>query len=408
MNVVYERCAGLDVHQKSVVACVRVVAEGRVSHQVRTFSTMTSELLALADWLAACGCTHIAMESTGVFWKPVWHVLEENFSLVLANAMHIRNIPGRKSDVNDATWIADLLAHGLIRSSFVPPAPVQELRDLTRTRKQLMREIARHTQRLQRILEDANVKLTSVVSDILGKSGRAVLDALVSGETDPQRLVALTSDRLHTSREVLREALTGRVSPHHRFMLKLHLGQIDGLLAAVAELEGRMEESLRPFRGALECLMTIPGVRQSAAAVILAEIGADMSRFPTAGHLVSWAGLCPRLDESAGKRLSNRTRPGASWLKTTLVQAAWAATRKNDSYLRAQFLRLKSRRGPKKAILAVAASILTAAYEMLRRDLPYRDLGADYFIRHNKARIARRLIRRLHDLGIDVEIRSAA
>jgi transposase len=235
-----------------------------------------------------------------------------------------------------------------------------------------------------------------------------VLDALVSGETDPQRLVALTSDRLHASREVLREALTGRVSPHHRFMLKLHLGQIDALLAAVAELEGRMEESLRPFRGALECLMTIPGVRQSAAAVILAEIGADMSRFPIAGHVVSWAGLCPRLDESAGKRLSNRTRPGASWLKTTLVQAAWAATRKNDSYLRAQFLRLKSRRGPKKAILAVAASILTAAYEMLRRDLPYRDLGADYFIRHNKARIARRLVRRLHDLGIDVEIRSAA
>jgi transposase len=328
MNVVYERCAGLDVHQKSIVACVRVVAEGRVSHEVRTFSTMTSELLALADWLAACGCTHVAMESTGVFWKPVWHVLEGNFTLVLANAMHIRNIPGRKSDVNDAKWIADLLAHGLIRSSFVPPAPVQELRDLTRTRKQLMREIARHTQRLQRVLEDANVKLTSVVSDILGMSGRAVLDALVSEETDPQRLVALTSDRLHASREVLRDALTGRVTPHHRFMLKLHLGQIDGLHAAVAELEGRMEESLRPFRAALERLMTIPGVRQSAAAVILAEIGADMSRFPTAGHVVSWAGLCPRLDESAGKRLSNRTRPGASWLKTTLVQAAWAATRK--------------------------------------------------------------------------------
>jgi transposase len=348
------------------------------------------------------------MESTGVFWKPVWHVLEEGFTLVLANAMHIRNIPGRKSDVNDATWIADLLAHGLIRGSFVPPAPIQELRDLTRTRKQLMREIARHTQRIQRVLEDANLKLTSVVSDILGMSGRAVLEALVRGETDPQSLVSLTSERLHASRETLREAFTGRVTPHHRFMLKLHLGQVDGLRSAVGELERRIEDSLRPFRGALERLMTIPGVRESAAAVILAEIGADMSRFATSGHLVSWAGLCPRLHESAGKRLSNRTRPGAPWLKTTLVQAAWAATRKNDSYLRAQFLRLKSRRGPKKAILAVAASILTAAYEMLRNDLPYRDLGGDYFIRHEKARITRRLIRRLHDLGVDVEIRTAA
>jgi transposase len=408
MNVEHERCAGLDVHQKSVVACVRIVGEGKVTHEVRTFRTTTSELLALADWLAACGCTHVAMESTGVFWKPVWHVLEEGFTLVLANAMHIRNIPGRKSDVNDATWIADLLAHGLIRASFVPPAPIQELRDLTRTRKQLMREIARHTQRLQRTLEDANLKLTSVVSDILGLSGRAVLDALVGGETDAQRLVALTSHRLHASREVLREALTGRVTPHHRFMLTLHLGQIDGLRGAVAELEARMEESLRPFRAELERLMTIPGVRHSAAAVILAEIGADMSRFATSGHVVSWAGLCPRLHESAGKRLSNRTRLGAPWLKTTLVQAAWAATRKNDSYLRAQFLRLKSRRGPKKAILAVAASILTAAYEMLRNNLAYRDLGADYFLRHDKARIARRLIRRLHDLGLDVEIRPAA
>jgi transposase len=408
MNVVHERCAGLDVHQKSVVACVRALAEGKVTHEVRTFGTTTSELLALADWLASCGCTHVAMESTGVFWKPVWHVLEESFTLVLANAMHIRNIPGRKSDVNDATWIADLLAHDLIRSSFVPPAPIQELRDLTRTRKQLMREIARHTQRLQRILEDANLKLASFLSDILGMSGRAVLDALVSGETDPQRLVALTSDRLQASREVLREALTGRVTPHHRFMLKLHLGQIDGLRAAVTELEAHMEETLRPFRAALERLMTIPGVRHSAAAVILAEIGADMSRFATSGHVVSWAGLCPRLHQSAGKRLSNRTRLGAPWLKTTLVQAAWAATRKNDSYLRAQFLRLKSRRGPKKAILAVAASILTAAYEMLRNGLTYRDLGADYFIRHDKARIARHLIRRLHDLGLDVEIRAVA
>jgi transposase len=408
MEVIHEKCAGLDVHQQTVVACVRVAHGGTVHREVRSFGTTTRELLALADWLTAAGCTHVAMESTGVYWKPVWHVLEGSVELVLANAMHIRNIPGRKSDVNDATWIADLLAHGLIRASFVPPAPIQELRDLTRTRKQLVREIAQHTLRIQKVLEDANVKLTGVVSEVLGTSGRAILDALVEGETDPERLLARTTGRLKTPRSVLLDALHGRVTAHHRFLLQLHLTQIDALEAAVRDVEARVGDALAPFRTAVAHLITMPGISHTVARVLLAEIGPDMSRFPTAGHLLSWAGLCPRLHESAGKRLSTRVRPGAPWLKTTLVQAAWAAVRVKDSYLQAQFLRLKTRRGPKKAILAVAASMLTAAYHMLQRGVPYHELGAAHFDRRDKAKLTRRLIRRLHDLGLTVEVRPAA
>jgi transposase len=408
MEVVYQRCAGLDVHQQSVVACVRLATADGITRDVRTFGTTTADLLALADWLVAHGCTHAAMESTGVYWKPVWHVLEGQLALVLANAMHIRNIPGRKSDVSDATWIADLLAHGLIRSSFVPPAPIEELRDLTRTRKQLVRERARHTLRIQKTLEDANVKLTAVVSDVVGVSGRAILEALVAGETDPDRLLAATTGRLQAPRDVLRAAVHGRITAHHRFMLRLHLAQVDALAAAVREVEARIGARLAPFRRAVEHLKTIPGVSDTVARVLVAEIGTDMSRFPTAGHLVSWAGLCPRQHESAGKRLSTRVRPGTPWLKTTLVQAAWAAVRTKESYLRAQFLRLKSRRGPKKAILAVAASMLTAAYHMLKDQVPYHDLGAHHFDQRDTALLARRLIRRLQDLGLTVDVRPAA
>ena len=407
MDVVHPKCAGLDVHQQSVVACVRLGAGKAVTYEVRTFGTSTPDLLALSDWLTAHGCTHVAMESTGVFWKPVWAVLDGAFELVLANAMHIRNIPGRKSDVNDATWIADLLGHGLIRSSFVPPAPIQELRDLTRTRKQLVREIAQHTLRLQKTLETANVKLTSVLTDILGVSGRAILAALVAGETDPARLAALANDKVRASRAQLTAALHGRVTAHHRFMLKLHLGQIETLETAVRDVEARLGEALGPFRTAIDHLITMPGVSETVARVIVAEIGFDMTRFPSAAHLVSWAGLCPRLHESAGKRLSTRTRSSNPWLKTTLVQAAWSAARKKDSYSRAQFLRIKSRRGPKKAVLAVAASMLTAAYHMLRDGTDYRDLGADHFDRRDKAKLAKRLIARLHDLGLTVEVRAA-
>jgi transposase len=408
MEVLYPRCAGLDVHQQTAVACARIVSEGKVVQSVETFETTTQGLERLRDWLASHGCTHVAMESTGVYWKPVWHVLEGSFALVLAHAAHIRNVPGRKSDVNDAMWIADLLAHGLIRASFVPPTPVQELRDLTRTRKQLVREMAQHTQRIQKTLEDANIKLTGVISDVLGQSGRALLQALVAGETDPERLVELTTGRLKAPRAVLVEALRGRVRPHHRFLLKLHLEQIDSLQDAVREVEARLGESTEPYRAAVALLDTIPGVNETVAHVILGEIGDDMARFPTAAHLISWAGFCPRNDESAGKRRSTRVRKGAPWLKTTLVQAAWAAVRKKGSYLRAQFLRIKARRGPMKAILAVAASMLTAAYHMLRTGAAYEDLGEHYFDSRDRVKLVRRLVRRLGDLGVQVELKGAA
>jgi transposase len=408
MDVLYARCAGLDVHQKTVVACARIASETGPVHLQRVFGTTTRELLALGDWLAAQGCTHVVMEATGVYWKPIWHTLEGQCELILANAMHVRNIPGRKTDITDATWLSDLLAHGLIRGSFVPPPAVGDLRDLTRTRTQLVREAARHSQRIQKVLEDAHLKLATVVSDILGVSGRAILTALIAGERDPDRLADLTRGRLKASRAEIIAALHGRCTEHHCFLLKVHLTQIDTLQHAVADVEARIGERLAPFQRAAELLNTIPGVSDTVARVLIAEIGIDMSRFPTAGHLISWAGLCPRMDESAGKRRSTRTRHTGCWLKTTLVQAAWAAVRTRDSYLRAQFLRLKTRRGPKKAILAVAASMLTAIYHMLLHDLPYKDLGSQYFDRRDKTRVAQRLIRRLEDLGIHVEITAPA
>lgn len=408
MHVLYPKCAGLDVHKQTVVACARTQSGAAITYDRQTFGTTTRELLALADWLTAHGCTHVAMESTGVFWKPVWHVLADAFDLVLANPQHIRNVPGRKSDVTDAEWIAELLAHGLIRSSFVPPPAVQALRDLTRTRAQLVREIARHTQRVQKTLQDANLKLTSVLSDITGKTGRAILAALVAGETDPERLANLTQGRLKASRTELMEALHGHVTPHHRFLLHLHLAQIDTLEAAVRDVEARVGDGLLPFQAAVGHLITMPGVSATVARVIVAEIGIDMTRFPTAGHLLSWAGLCPRLDESAGKRRSTRTRPGTPWLKTTLVQAAWAAVKVKDSYLRALFRRIQSRRGAQKAIVAVAASMLTAAYHMLKEGVDYRELGPQHLTRVDKTKLARRLVRRLQDLGFHVEAQVAA
>jgi transposase len=402
MEVLYPKCAGLDVHQANVVACVRLADGARASHEVRTFETTTRGLLALADWLRESGCTHVAMESTGVYWKPVWHVLEGDFELVLANASHIRNVPGRKTDVNDAMWIADLLAHGLIRGSFVPPTSIQEMRDLTRTRKQLVREMARHTQRIQKTLEDANIKIAGVISDILGASGRAFLEALIAGETDPERLADLARGRLRASRAQIVEALRGRVRDHHRFMLKLHLDQIASLQNAIEELERRLGEHLEPFREDVKLLVTIPGISDIAAQVMVSEMGMDMQRFPSDDSLVSWAGMCPRSDESAGKRRSTRIRKGAPWLKTTLIQAAWAAIRVKNSYLRTLFHRLKARRGAMKAIVAVAASMLRSAYHMLRRRVPYHDLGPTHFDTRNRARTANRLLKRLKELGIEV------
>ena len=407
MEVLYPRCAGLDVHAGSVTACARSATGAQVTYEHRTAPTTTRGLLDLAEWLTAQGCTHVAMEATGVYWKPVWHVLEEAFTLVLANAMHIRNVPGRKGDMNDATWIADLLAHGLIRSSFVPPAPIQELRDLTRTRRQLVHEVARHVLRIQKTLEDANLKLTQVMSDIVGVSGRAILGALIAGETDPARLADLTRGRLKASRADLLDALHGRVTDHHRFMLNLHLAQIDALESAVAAIEARIGDALGPFRAAVSLLMTMPGLSDTSARVVIAEIGIDMTRFPSVAHLISWAGFCPRLDESAGKRRSTRTRKTAPWLKPTLINAAWAAARKKDSYLRAQFLRIKSRRGAKKAILAVASSMLTAAYYMLRDGVEYEDLGHQFFTQRDKEHLTKRLLQRLRDLGVVVEVKAA-
>ena len=408
MEILHPRCAGLDVHKDSVVACARIVAAKGVEQHVETFATTTAALLRLSDWLTGYGITHVAMEATGVYWRPVWHVLEGSFDLVLANAMHIKNVPGRKTDVNDAMWIADLLAHGLIRSSFVPPTSVQELRTLTRTRKQLVRERASHVQRIDKVLQDANLKLGSVLSDIMGQSGRAILTALVAGETDPEQLVTLVSDRVKARRREIVEALRGRVTPHHRFLLQLHLDQVATLEEAIAKVDAEVGESLAPFRAAAQRLTTIPGVSAVAAAVLVAEIGIDMTRFATAGHLRSWAGLCPTNDESAGKRRSTRLRKGAPWLKTTLVQTAWCATRAKKSYLRAQFLRLKARRGPRKAIVAVAASILTAAYFMLARGTDYHDLGPTYFERADRQKAARRLLRKLGELGFHADLREVA
>jgi transposase len=405
MEILYRRCCGLDVHKETVVACLRVVSGDEVVREVRTFETTTVSLMALSEWLAENGCTHVAMEATGVYWKPVWHILDDgDFQLILANASHVKNVPGRKTDVNDATWLADLLAHGLIRASFVPDTQTQELRNLLRTRKQLVREKSSHILRVQKTLEDANIKLDSVITDVMGMSGRAMIEALIAGESNPAKLARLANYRLRASQEKLREALRGRVTKHHRFLLRLHLNQIDALDASIATIDQQVQAGIAPFRLAVEHVTSIPGVNDIGAQVIVSEIGTDMSRFPSEGHIISWANMCPRNDESAGKRRSNRMRKGSPWLKTTLVQCAWAAVRKKDSYLKAQFLRIKARRGPKKAIMAVAASILTAIYHMLKDGTFYQDLGSNHFQSRSKGQQTKRLVKRLADLGYDVAL----
>jgi transposase len=405
MEVLYPHCAGLDIHKETVVACVRHTTGGKVKTEVRTFATHTGALLDLSSWLAIGQITHIAMEATGVYWKPVWHVLSDGeFELVLANAAHVKNVPGRKTDVKDAEWLADLMAHGLIKASFVPDEPTQQMRDLLRTRKQLVRERSSHTQRLQKTLEDANIKLDCVVTDILGLSGRRIIEALIAGQTLPRALATLAHRRIHASAEELEAALRGRVTQHHRFLLKLHLDQIDAIDAAIQSIDKEVDGNVEPFRAATELLTEIPGIGPLAARVVLSEIGLDMSRFETAGHLVSWAGLCPRNDESAGKRRSNRMKKGAPWLKTTLVQCAWAAARTKDSYFQAQYHRLRSRRGSKKAVCAVAASLLTTIYHMLKNGTCYQDLGANHFDEKAKAKHILRLVNRLENLGFDVKI----
>ncbi len=405
MQVLYPHCAGLDVHKDSVVACVRHMTDGKVTSVVKTFKTTTRELMALSDWLASQAVTHIAMEATGVYWKPIWHILSDgDFTLLLANAAHVKNLPGRKTDVNDATWLADLLAHGLIRASFVPDKPTQQMRDLLRTRKQFVREASSHIQRIQKTLEDANIKLDSVLSDILGASGRRMIEGLIAGNTDPVALAKLAHHQLRATPEQLEAALHGRVTAHHRFLLRLHLDHLQSLEAAVASIDKEVEGNLHCFRTAVQILSTIPGVGPLSAQTILAEMGTDMSRFPKSANLLSWAGLCPRNDESAGKRRSTRTKKVANWLKTTLIQCAWSATRKKQCYLRAQYFRLRSRRGPKKAIVAVAASILTAAYHMLANGALYQDLGPNYFAKSDQTKHTNRLVKQLKNLGFDVRL----
>ena len=403
MQVIHRRCAGLDVHKQTVVACVRIARDREAAQHVQTFATTTG-LLALAVWLASHDVAVVGMEATGVHWKPVWHVLEGHFELVLANAAHVKNVPGRKTDVSDAMWLADLLAHGLIRASFVPPQAVQELRTLTRTRKQFVRERSSHVQRIEKVLEDANLKISVLLSDIVGKSGRAVLDAIIAGHDDPAYLASCISVRVKARRAELIEALRGCITPHHRFMLKLHLSHIDALNTAITNIEKEVGLGLEPFRESAEHLTTMPGLSAVSASVLIAEIGVEMSRFKTAGHLISWAGLCPRNDESAGKRRSTRLRHGGNWLKTTLVQAAWAAVRVKGGYLQAQFHRLRARRGAKKAILAIAASMLAAAWHMLRNQTDWHDLGANHFDRADRTKTVNRLLARLRQLGINAEV----
>jgi transposase len=416
MDIMYERVAGLDVHKEMIVACVRLTVNGKVSRECRTFGTTTVALLELLAWLEESGVSHVAMEATGVYWKPVWNILSEGpFELIVANAAHIKNVPGRKTDVNDAMWIADLMACGLIRASFVPDEEFQQLRSLMRARKQLLGEQTRHVQRIQKTLEEANIKLDSVITDIMGVSGRRMIEAMIEGVRNPAKLAALADRRIKAKPKELYDALHGRLTDHHRFMLKLHLGQYDTLAAAVIEIDQQVEglmarmdqevaEGQATFRSLRALLCGIPGVGDLSATTILAEIGLDMSRFPTAGHLLAWAGLCPGQNESAGKRKSSRQRKGDRWLKTILVQCAWAAKNQKNSYYRAQYNRLCGKHGPKKAICAVAASILTAIYHMIKNQVAHKDLGADHFDRRSTDFKTKHLVRQLSKLGFDVQL----
>jgi transposase len=402
MEVLYARCCGIDVHKESLVACLRV-QEGRRRHtEVRSFGTTTTEILRLHAWLSETGCSHVAMESTGVYWQPVFNLLEGSVGVVLANAHHIKAVPGRKTDVKDCEWLADLLAHGLIRASFIPPASIRELRDLTRHRKSLIRDRVKAANRVHKVLEGANIKLGNVVSDILGVSGRAMLDALVAGETDPAKLARLARGSLVPKGKQLGEALCGRFTVHHGFLLAQILTQLDQLAALVACCDARIADVAQPVAAHIERLQTIIGVGRRSAEVIVSEIGVDMCRFASSAHVASWARLCPGTHESAGKRRSAGTGTGNNWLRTTLLESAWAASHSRGSYLGAQYRRISKRRGPKRAAIAVAHSILVIAYHVLREGVPFQDLGGDYFDRMNSTKAKRYHLRRLEELGCDV------
>ena len=403
MEIEHTQCAGLDVHKKTVVAAIIVPdGQGGLRKEVRTFATMTADLLGLSDWLLSFGVTHVAMESTGEYWKPIHNILEENFEVLLVNARHIKQVPGRKTDVMDAEWIADLLRHGLLRGSFIPPVGQRELRELTRHRTNFVRERATLVNRVQKTLESANIKLASVASNVMGVSGRAMLEAIVTGTANATEMAGLAKGRLREKREQLDKALEGRVKPHHRFVLSELLCQVDNLDETIARFDAEIEKYCRPFEEAVELLDTIPGVAQRIAEVIVSEIGSDMSRFPTANHLAAWAGVAPGNNESAGKRYSGTTRHGDRALTVALVQAAHAAARSRNTYLSAQYHRLAGRRGKKRAIVAVAHSILVISYHIIQRKEPYRDLGGDYFDKQRPEATAKRLLKRLQHLGYDI------
>ncbi len=411
MDVIVERACGLDVHKRTVVAClVTPGPNGKPHTELRTFSTVTADLLRLADWLTAAGCTHVAMESTGIYWRPVYNVLEAigAFELLVVNAQHIKAVPGRKTDTHDATRIATLLRHGLLRGSFIPPRPLRELRDLTRYRSELVHDRVRLVNRLHKVLEDANIKLAMVATDVMGASGRAIFAALIAGETDPERLADLARGRLQQKRQDLEQALLGQFRPHHAFLLTELLVQIDALEAAEARVTAELDTRLQEEADALVYLDTIPGVNQRIAQIIIAEIGTDMGRFPSAKHLASWAGICPGNHESAGKRGSGKTRKGSRWLRQALTEAAHGAAHTKKTYLAALYHRIAARRGRKKAVIAVAHAILVIVYHLLTRHEPYRELGANYFDERERQDVERRLVRRLQGLGYDVMLQPSA
>lgn len=414
MDVVYERCCGLDVHKRTVVACVVISqAGGRPQKETRSFGTMTADLLALADWLEQRGVTHVAMESTGVFWKPIWNLLEDRFALLLVNAQHIKQVPGRKTDARDCEWIADLLRHGLLRASFVPDRPQRELRELTRYRTRLVRERSTAVNRLQKTLEGANIKLASVATDIMGASGRQMLAAIIAGSTDAATIADLAKRRLREKLPALTQALTGRVGDHQRFLLAQQLAHIDFLATSVEQVSAAIAARLQAHAATIERLDSIPGVGRWTAEILLAELGTDMSRFPSARHLASWAARsagdgCPGNNESAGKRKSGRTRKGNPWRRTALVEAAQAAGRTKHSYLGAQYRRLAARRGAKRAAVAVGHSMLGIVYHLLTRETEYEDLGVHYFDERQRQAVERRLVRRLEALGYKVTLEPAA
>ena len=405
MDVVHPCCCGLDVHKRTVVACVlRSESSGPPRREIRTFGTYTNDVQALADWLAERQVTHVALESTGVYWKPIWNLLEDRFELLLVNPRHIKAVPGRKTDVLDAEWLAELLRFGLLKASFVPDRAQRELRELTRYRTSLIQERTAAVNRVQKTLEGANIKLASVASDVLGLSGRQMLAALVAGTTDAQHMADLAHGRLRDKLPQLEQALAGRVGAHQRFLLAEQLGHIDALDGSLERLSAEIAERMRPFDEQLARLDTIPGVGRVVAEVVLAEIGTDLERFMTAAHLASWAGMCPGHNESAGKRRSGKTRKGSPWLRSALIQAAHAAAHSKHSYLAAQYRRLTARRGTKKAAVAVGHSILVIAYHLLRHDCPYVDLGPTYLDQRQPGRVQRRLVHRLEALGFSVHL----